>query len=109
MILTQNLLQPNANLTTPRLSSFNLPYGALLASLPKNPDEPSPYGQLPTTPAYLNIQSPEALTPGQELSGPSPNMEQVSRYNRERYALLFLQGQERMKDLFVSICQEDRR
>ncbi|KAK7417477.1 hypothetical protein QQX98_004597 [Neonectria punicea] len=90
-----------------RLSSWDLPYKAFLSSLPKNPDEPSPFGPQDATPGYLNIHSPEALTPGREAAGPSPNMELLYQKNKEHHASLFLQG--RIKDLMVRMCSEQRR
>ncbi|KAH7007568.1 hypothetical protein EDB80DRAFT_718854 [Ilyonectria destructans] len=88
------------------LSSWNLPYAAFVSSLPKNPDQPSPFGPLGATPGYLNIHSPEALTPGRETAGPSPNMQLVYQKVKEDRASLFLQG--RLKELIVSMCREDR-
>lgn len=90
-----------------RLSSWNLPYAAFISSIPKNPDQPSPFGPLNTTPEYLNIHSPDALTPGREAAGPSPNMQLVYQKVKEDRASLFLQG--RLKELVVSMCREDRR
>ncbi|KAH6889439.1 hypothetical protein B0T10DRAFT_513945 [Thelonectria olida] len=89
------------------LSSWNLPYKAFVSSLHQNPNEPSPFGPLGATPEYLNIQSPEALTPGREAAGPSPNMELVYQKNREQNASLFLQG--RYKELLVRMCEDQRR
>lgn len=90
-----------------RLSSWNLPYAAFISSLPKNPDQPSPFGPLGATPGYLNIHSPEALIPGRETDSPSPNMQLVYQKVKEDRASLFLQG--RLKELIVSMCREDRR
>lgn len=90
-----------------RLSSWNLPYKAFVSSLPKNPDQPSPFGPLGATPEYLNILSPKAVTPGREVAGPSPNMELVYQKVKQDRASLFLQG--RLKELVVGMCQDDRR
>ncbi|KAH8659041.1 hypothetical protein BGZ61DRAFT_567250, partial [Ilyonectria robusta] len=89
-----------------RLPSWNLPYAAFISSLPKNSDQPSPFGPLNTTPEYLNIHSPDVLTPGREAAGPSPNMQLVYQKVKEDRASLFLQG--RLKELVVSMCREDR-
>ncbi|KAI8628805.1 hypothetical protein F5Y19DRAFT_434960, partial [Xylariaceae sp. FL1651] len=89
------------------LSSWNLPYEAFVSSIHKGLDKPSPFGPLGTTPDYLKIQSPEALTPGREAAGPSPNLQLVYQKAREHRATLFLQG--RLEDLVVSMCREDRR
>ncbi|KAH6974421.1 hypothetical protein BKA56DRAFT_634330 [Ilyonectria sp. MPI-CAGE-AT-0026] len=98
---------PVESLAPGLLSSWNLPYAAFISSIPKNPDQPSPFGPLDTTPEYLNIHSPEALTPGREAAGPSPNMQLVYQKVKEDRASLFLQG--RLKELVVSMCREDRR
>ena len=90
-----------------RLSSWNLPYAAFVASLVNNPDEPSPFGNRGATPEYLNIQSPEVLTPGRQSAGPSPNMQLVYEKVRNDRASLFLQG--RLKELVIGMCQEDRK
>ncbi|KAH7145520.1 hypothetical protein B0J13DRAFT_443133 [Dactylonectria estremocensis] len=88
------------------LSSWNLPYKAFISSIPKNPDHPSPFGRLGATPAWLDIQSPEALTPGREGAGPSPNMELVYEKTKQDNANLFLQG--RLNELLVRMAKEDR-
>ncbi|KAK7425943.1 hypothetical protein QQZ08_007525 [Neonectria magnoliae] len=103
----KKLPYPVEAITPGLLSSWNLPYKAFLSSLPKNPDEPSPFGHQDATPGYLNIHSPEALTPGREAAGPSPNMELLYEKNKEHHASLFLQG--RIKDLLVRMCSEQRR
>ncbi|KAH7117482.1 hypothetical protein EDB81DRAFT_701814 [Dactylonectria macrodidyma] len=88
------------------LSSWNLPYNALISSMPKNPDHPSPFGDTRRTPAYLSIQSPEALTPGREVAGPSPNMKLVYEKTKQDNTNLFLQG--RIEELLVRMVKEDR-
>jgi hypothetical protein len=90
-----------------RLSSWNLPYAALVTSLPKNPDEPSPFGPLGPTPDYLHIKSPEELSPGRETAGPSPKMQLVYEKHREHCTSLFLQGH--LKQLLIDMRKEDRR
>ncbi|KAM0548836.1 hypothetical protein ACHAPJ_009692 [Fusarium lateritium] len=90
------------------LSSWNLPYAALVSALPKSHEAPSPYGPQHATPGYLKIDSPEATTsPGQESGGPSPNTQLFLRKARELRTSLFLQG--RLKDLIISMSQDDRR
>ncbi|KAF4451261.1 hypothetical protein F53441_5682 [Fusarium austroafricanum] len=89
------------------LSSWNLPYAAFVSALPKTHDEPSPYGPQQATPGYLAINSPEATSPGQAPSGPSPNLELFYQKAREIRTSLFLQG--RLKDLIVNMNKEDRR
>ncbi|KAH6613493.1 hypothetical protein F5144DRAFT_616419 [Chaetomium tenue] len=87
-------------------SSWNLPYGAYSKALGKKSDQPSPFGGTGATPSYLNIESPEAATPGREAAGPSPTMQLV----RQKVALdrssLFLQG--RHLELLASCGKEDR-
>lgn len=90
-----------------RLSSWNLPYAALVASLPKNPDEPSPFGPLGPTPEYLHIKTPEELSPGRETAGPSPKMQLVYEKHREHCTSLFLRGD--LKQLLIDMRKEDRR
>ncbi|WAO86266.1 Clr5 domain-containing protein [Fusarium falciforme] len=89
------------------LSSWNLPYAALVASLPKNPDEPSPFGPLGPTPDYLHIKSPEEPSPGRETAGPSPKMQLVYEKHKEHCTSLFLQGH--LKQLLIDMRKEDRR
>ncbi|KAI9147095.1 hypothetical protein HJFPF1_13127 [Paramyrothecium foliicola] len=86
---------------------WNRPYAALISSLPQDPNAASPFGPGGATPEYLNIRGPEALTPGREAAGPSPNMELVYEYTRQQHTSLFLQG--RFKDLLVSMCTDQRR
>ncbi|KAI0532514.1 hypothetical protein GGR58DRAFT_489887 [Xylaria digitata] len=88
-------------------SSWNLPYKAFVSSLRRYPDKPSPFGPDGTTPEYLKIRSPEALTPGREAAGPSPNIQLVYQKARMDRASLFLQG--RLEDLVVSMGKEDRK
>ncbi|KAI1209519.1 uncharacterized protein F4807DRAFT_426984 [Annulohypoxylon truncatum] len=88
------------------LSSWNLPYAAYAASLPQYPDEPSPFGTAGTTPNYLNIDSPEAVTPGGRAAGPSPNMQLIRQKATQTRSSLFLQG--RYKDLLINCGREDR-
>ncbi|KAG4291717.1 hypothetical protein FPRO06_12970 [Fusarium proliferatum] len=88
------------------LSSWNLPYAAFVASLPKNPEAPSPFGSLGTTPNYLHVQSPEALTPGRATAGPSPRMQLVYEKHKEHCTSLFLQG--RIEQLVISLPKEER-
>ncbi|KFA81133.1 hypothetical protein S40288_01016 [Stachybotrys chartarum IBT 40288] len=97
---------PVEPLTPGILSSWNLPYKALLSSLPQDPGQPSPFGPLGTTPEYLNIRSPEAITPGRMDAGPSPNMELVYKHTREQQTSLFLQG--RLNELLVSMHSDQR-
>lgn len=75
--------------------------------------EPSPKV---STPAYLNIGSPAAISPGREVAPPSPNMQLVYERARRDRAMLLLQGetrgvrlQDRYKQLFDSMCDEDCR
>ncbi|SCV48820.1 uncharacterized protein FFB14_10549 [Fusarium fujikuroi] len=89
------------------LSSWNLPYAAFVSSLPKNPEAPSPFGNLGTTPVYLHVQSPEALTPGRAAAGPSPRMQLVYEKHKEHCTSLFLQG--RIEQLVISLPKEERR
>lgn len=96
-----------SSLTHPaRLSSWNLPYAAFVASLPKNPAQASPFGPLGPTPEYLHIQSPEALTPGRAAAGPSPRMQLVYEKHQEHCTSLFLQG--RLEQLVIDMPKEDR-
>ncbi|KAF5635753.1 hypothetical protein F52700_5064 [Fusarium sp. NRRL 52700] len=88
------------------LSSWNLPYAAFVSSLPKNPEAPSPFGTLGTTPGYLHVQSPEVLTPGRSAAGPSPRMQLVYEKHKEHCTSLFLQG--RIEQLVVSLPKEER-
>ncbi|KAK4039018.1 hypothetical protein C8A01DRAFT_47468 [Parachaetomium inaequale] len=75
-------------------------------ALGKKSGQPSPFGGTGATPSYLNIESPEAATPGREAAGPSPTMQLV----RQKVALdrssLFLQG--RHLELLASCGKEDR-
>ncbi|KAL6362092.1 hypothetical protein LRP88_05576 [Fusarium phalaenopsidis] len=89
------------------LLSWNLPYAALVASLPKNPDEASPFGPLGPTPEYLHIKSPKELSPGRETAGPSPKMQLVYEKHKEHCTSLFLQGD--LKQLLIDMRKEDRR
>ncbi|GKU11085.1 unnamed protein product [Fusarium langsethiae] len=98
--------KPSLQIAPGLLSSWNLPYAAFLSSLPKNPDQPSPFGPLGPTPEYLHIQSPEALTPGRAAAGPSPRIELVYEKQKEYCTSLFLQG--RLDQLVVSLGKEDR-
>jgi len=89
------------------LSSWNLPYDAYIASLSKEADQPSPFGMQVSTPDYLNIHSPEALTPGRQATGLSPPMQLIRQKANQDRASLFLQG--RYKELLMSCGKEDRR
>ncbi|KEY72883.1 hypothetical protein S7711_10140, partial [Stachybotrys chartarum IBT 7711] len=97
---------PVEPLTAGILSSWNLPYKAFLSFLLQDPGQPSPFGPLGTTPEYLNIRSPEAITPGRMDAGPSPNMELVYKHTREQQTSLFLQG--RLNELLVSMHSDQR-
>ncbi|KLO90671.1 uncharacterized protein FFMR_14632 [Fusarium fujikuroi] len=88
------------------LSSWKLPYVAFVASLPKNPEAPSPFGNLGATPNYLHVQSPETLTPGRATAGASPRMQLVYEKHKEHCTSLFLQG--RLEQLLISLPREDR-
>ncbi|PNP73369.1 hypothetical protein FNYG_13267 [Fusarium nygamai] len=88
------------------LSSWNLPYPAFVSSLPKNPEAPSPFGNIGATPGYLHVQSPEALTPGRAAAGPSPRMQLVYEKHKEHCTSLFLQG--RIEQLVISLPKEER-
>ncbi|KAF5707506.1 hypothetical protein FGLOB1_6908 [Fusarium globosum] len=92
----------------PGLYTFFLepPYAAFVSSLPKNPEAPSPFGNLGTTPGYLHVQSPEALTPGRAAAGPSPRMQLVYEKHKEHCTSLFLQG--RIEQLVISLPKEER-
>ncbi|KAF5699262.1 hypothetical protein FMUND_14842 [Fusarium mundagurra] len=88
------------------LSSWNLPYAAFVSSLPKDPEAPSPFGPVGSTPDYLRMQSPEVLTPGCAADGPSPRMQLVYEKHKEHCTNLFLQG--RLEQLVISLSKEDR-
>ncbi|KAI1390571.1 uncharacterized protein F4822DRAFT_393604 [Hypoxylon trugodes] len=88
------------------LSEWNLPYAAFVASLARQPDQPSPFGPASATPDYVNIHSPEATTPTRQPDGPSPNMELVNKKAVLDQSSLFLQG--RFKDLLIRCEREDR-
>ncbi|KAI0886531.1 uncharacterized protein GGS22DRAFT_158100 [Annulohypoxylon maeteangense] len=88
------------------LSSWNLPYAAYTASFPEHPDPPSPLGTTGTTPNYLNIHSPEAMSPGRQAAGPSPNTQLVHQKAIQDRSSLFLQG--RHKELLARCSKEDR-
>ncbi|KAI1066259.1 hypothetical protein LB506_008130 [Fusarium annulatum] len=88
------------------LSSWNLPYAALISSFPQDPEGRSPFGPIGPTPETLQIQSPGALTPGRAASGPSPRMQLVYEKHKEHCTSLFLQG--RLEQLLVSLPREDR-
>ncbi|RGP67971.1 hypothetical protein FSPOR_5632 [Fusarium sporotrichioides] len=98
--------KPSLQIAPGLLSSWNLPYAAFLSSLPKNPDQPSPFGPLGLTPEHFHIQSPEALTPGRAAAGPSPRIELVYEKQKEYCTSLFLQG--RLDQLLVSLGKQDR-
>ncbi|KAI1052327.1 hypothetical protein LB507_007527 [Fusarium sp. FIESC RH6] len=89
------------------LSSWPLPYAAFVSALPKMSDAASPYGTQATTPGYLRIQDSGATSPHGEGVGPSPNMQLLLHKARDDRTSLFLQG--RLKDLIVSMNQDDRR
>ncbi|KAI3324512.1 hypothetical protein HD806DRAFT_492835 [Xylariaceae sp. AK1471] len=89
------------------LSSWNLPYEAFIASIHKEVNKQSPYGSLGTTPDHVNIESPIPLTPGREAAEPSPNMQLVYQKARENRTMLFLQ--DRVEELVVTMCREDRK
>ncbi|KAM0263289.1 hypothetical protein ACHAPA_008903 [Fusarium lateritium] len=89
------------------LSSWILPYAAFVSALPMNPEEASPYGGQRATPKCLMISTPEATSPGQASDEPSPNLQLFYQKALESRASLFLQG--RLKELMVSMGQEDRR
>lgn len=112
LYVTKNPVAPSTSLDSvltsyTRLSMWTLPYEAFIASLPQDPNDPPPYGDAGATPRYLNIQSPETLSPGQEAAGPSPNMELVYQKNKELHAYLFLQG--RHKQLLVRMSEDQRK
>ncbi|OBS25870.1 hypothetical protein FPOA_06404 [Fusarium poae] len=89
------------------LSSWALPYAAFVSALPKNPDAPSPYGTQATTPDYLRINDSGTTCTQDERIPQSPNTELLLRKARNDQTSLFLQG--RLRDLMVSMSQEDRR
>ncbi|RFN53889.1 hypothetical protein FIE12Z_1803 [Fusarium flagelliforme] len=89
------------------LSSWPLPYAAFVSVLPKIPDAASPYGTQAATPGYLRINESDATSPQGEVVGPSPNMQLLLQKARDDRTSLFLQG--RLKDLIVSMSQDDRR
>ncbi|KAF4951620.1 hypothetical protein FGADI_7397 [Fusarium gaditjirri] len=88
------------------LSSWNLPYAALIRSFPPNPEARSPFGPIGATPDTLEIQSPEALTPGRAVSGPSPRMQLVYEKHKEHCTSLFLQGH--LEQLLINLPREER-
>ncbi|CZR45076.1 uncharacterized protein FPRO_15749 [Fusarium proliferatum ET1] len=88
------------------LSSWNLPYAALISSFPQDPEARSPFGPIGPTPDTLQIQSPGPLTPGRAASGPSPRMQLIYEKHKEHCTSLFLQG--RLEQLLVSLPREDR-
>ncbi|KAM0242835.1 hypothetical protein ACHAP5_007169 [Fusarium lateritium] len=89
------------------LSSWILPYAAFVSALPMNPEEASPYGVQRATPKCLTISTPEATSPSQPSDEPSPNLQLFYQKAREFRSSLFLQG--RLKELMISMGQEDRR
>ncbi|CVL03467.1 uncharacterized protein FMAN_15178 [Fusarium mangiferae] len=94
------------DITPGLLSSWNLPYAALISSFPQKPEARSPFGPIGPTPDTFQIQSPEALTPGRAASGPSPRMQLVYEKHKEHCTSLFLQG--RLEQLLISLPREDR-
>ncbi|GAP92688.1 hypothetical protein SAMD00023353_9600260 [Rosellinia necatrix] len=89
------------------LSSFNLPYEAFVASISSNGDGPSPSKLTGSTPENLKIESPTPLSPGHEVTTPSPNMQLVYQKAKEHRAMLFLQG--RLEQLVGAMDREDRK
>jgi hypothetical protein len=99
-------LVPRSLPTPARLSSWNLPYAAYSKALGKRPGQPSPFGATASTPAYLNIDSPDPVTPGRPAAAPSPAMQLVREKVAQDRSNLFLQG--RHQDLLASCGKEDR-
>jgi hypothetical protein len=93
-------------LTASRLSSWNLPYAALIRSIVRQPDKPSPFGDLSVTPGYITISSPKDATAVSPAAIPSPSMQLVQRKLIQDQSNLFLQG--RFQDLFMNCGKEDR-
>ncbi|CEI63188.1 unnamed protein product [Fusarium venenatum] len=89
------------------LSSWTLPYAAFVSALPRNPDSASPYGTQPATPGYLRFSNSQTTSPCGEGSDPSPNTQLLLQKARDNRTSLFLQG--RLKDLIVSMNQDDRK
>ncbi|KAK4183391.1 hypothetical protein QBC35DRAFT_518250 [Podospora australis] len=88
------------------LSSWTLPYAALPNAFGQKPDQPSPFPTTGATPSYLDIRTPEEISPGRQPAGLSPMMQLIrEKAARDRTSLL-LQG--RSQELLRS-CENDDR
>jgi hypothetical protein len=77
-----------------------------MASVRRTHDHPSPFGMAAATPTYLDIQSPDAVTPGREAAGPSPTMQLIRQKALLDRTNLLLTG--RHEDLLAMCGKEDR-
>ncbi|KAM7217639.1 hypothetical protein V8F06_007023 [Rhypophila decipiens] len=93
-------------LTPGALLMWNLPYAAFSRAFGARPDAPSPFDTTGTTPTYVNIQSPEAHTPGDQTQGATPTTQLVNlKRARDRSSFLL---QARHLDLLKSCGREQR-
>ncbi|RYP70411.1 hypothetical protein DL769_004966 [Monosporascus sp. CRB-8-3] len=81
---------------------WHLPYAALLNSLGRPHDQPSPFGSSPRTPGNIAIQSPGSDAP----SGHSPTTQMVRQKVHLDRAKLLLQGRE--MDLMRQLNEPER-
>ena len=102
--VAQSTLSRQSLRTSHSLTSWNLPYAALVKAHGVGTNSDSPFAA--ATPAYLQIHSPEATTPGRTPPGPSPTMQLVQKKAAQDRSSLMLQG--RLSELLASCEREDR-
>ncbi|UKZ92299.1 uncharacterized protein TrAFT101_007259 [Trichoderma asperellum] len=88
------------------LSAWNLPYAALIKSIVRQADKPSPFGDLSNTPGYITIKSPRDAIAVSPTAVPSPSTQLVQQTWTYNQSNLFLQG--RFQELFINCKREDR-
>ncbi|KAK0620557.1 hypothetical protein B0T14DRAFT_567300 [Immersiella caudata] len=93
-------------LTPGALLLWNLPYAAYSKAYGARLDEPSPFDTTGATPTYVNIQSPEAHTPGRQTQGPTPTTELINQKLAQDRSNFLLQG--RHLELLKSCAKEQR-